>query len=83
MHRGMTKDKAIERVGKLRAICVERGATEHEAATANALADQIAARYGVDHTPKPRPPRPQVARYANSAGTDRRSPGALRFVGSA
>jgi hypothetical protein len=83
--RSVKREKAIERVDKLRAITVQRGATEHEAATASALADQIGARYGLDRAPEPKPPRspgPEVARYAMSARTDRRSPDALRFAAS-
>jgi hypothetical protein len=79
----MTRDKAIERVTKLRAVTVERGATEHEAATASALADQLGARFDLDRAPAPRPsrsPRPQVANYASSARADRRSSRSLRFV---
>ena len=81
----MTTDKVIERVTKLRAITVERGATADEAAAARALADRIAARFGLGgpREPAPRAPvarRPQVAHYAASAGTDRRSARGLRFV---
>jgi hypothetical protein len=79
----MTSDKAIERVTKLRAVTVERGATAHEAATARALADHIVARFGLDRAPTPRQqvmPRPQVAHYAASARTDRRSARSMRFV---
>ena len=75
----MTRDKAIERVGKLRHITVERGATVHEATAAAALAAQLTARYGLD-----RPARAvhdvEHERYAASARADRRSPRALRFV---
>lgn len=75
----MTRDKAIERVGKLRHITVERGATVHEATTAAALAAQLTERYGLD-----RPARAghdvEHERYATSARADRRSPRSLRFV---
>ena len=76
----MTTDQTIERVRKLRAITVERGATEHEAATAGALADRLLARLEERRAPAPRPRaiRPQVARYAVSG--DRRSSRSLRFV---
>jgi hypothetical protein len=79
----VTSDKAMQRIRKLRAVTVERGATVHEAATANALADQLAARLRLDCPPAPCAPRvarPQVAHYAASARADRRSPGSLRFV---
>jgi hypothetical protein len=80
----VTSDKASERIRKLRAVTVPRGATAHEAATASALADQLAARFGLDcGAPALRPARvarPQVAHYARSARTDRRAPGSLRFV---
>ncbi|MEA2150594.1 MAG: hypothetical protein QOD69_2424 [Solirubrobacteraceae bacterium] len=72
----MTRDGAIERVGKLREVTVARGATEHEAATATALAAQISARFGLD---RPVPAHP-AARYAKSAPADRRSSRSLRFV---
>jgi hypothetical protein len=74
----MTQDQAIARVSKLREVTVERGATEHEAATARALAAQIGERFGLD---RPVVRRPQVARYATSARADRRSSRSLRFVG--
>jgi hypothetical protein len=73
----VTRDRAIERVGKLREITVERGATQHEAATADALAIALTARYALD---MPAPSHPAVARYAASAARDRRSPQSLRFV---
>lgn len=78
----MTRDTAIERVGKLREITVARGATEHEAATATALAAQISARFGLDRPAVSRPAVlcPQVAHYARSGPTDRRSSRSLRFV---
>jgi len=44
----MTRNKAIERVGKLREVTVGRGATEHEAATARALDDLLSERFGLD-----------------------------------
>jgi hypothetical protein len=78
----MTRDKAIKRVGKLREVTVARGATEHEAATATALAAQISARFGLDHPARTRPAerRPEVASYATSGPADRRSSRSLRFV---
>lgn len=62
---------------KLREVTVERGATQHEAATASALAEQLSARFGLD---RPAAFRHQVARYSTSATTDRRSARSLRFV---
>lgn len=73
----MTKAAATERVNKLREICVERGATTHEAATAQALAARLCARYGID---RPTAAAAHVARYAASARGDRRSARSLRFV---
>jgi hypothetical protein len=79
-HRWVTRDKAIERVGKLREITVARGATVHEATTAAALAAQLTERYGLQ---RPLSAGRDVARYATSARADRRSPRSLRFVASA
>ena len=79
----MTREKAIERVGKLREVTVARGATAHEAATATALAAQLSTRFGLDRPAaivRPAVMRPQVARYARSVPTDRRSSRSLRFV---
>jgi hypothetical protein len=73
----VTRDKAIERVSKLREVTVERGATQHEAATALALAAELSARFGLD---RPARRRPEVARYTTGATADRRSPRSLRFV---
>lgn len=73
----VTQDKAIERVRRLREITVERGATLHEATTAAALAAQLTERHGLD---RPASSRHDVARYATSAGDDRRSSRSLRFV---
>lgn len=80
----MTRAKAIERVRKLREVTVQRGATEHEAATASALAAQLSARLELDGpavvVAAATVLRPQVARYAATARTDRRSSRSLRFV---
>lgn len=73
----MTRPRATERVSKLREICVERGATPHEAATAAALAAELTTRFGLD---RPVPAGRHAARYAAAATADRRSPRALRFV---
>jgi hypothetical protein len=63
-------------VRKLREITVQRGATQHEQATAHALAAQLTARLGLD---RPVARREQVVRYG-AAGVDRRSARSLRFV---
>ena len=82
----MTRQKAIERVGKLREVTVARGATAHEAATASALAAQLSERFGLDQpcgavaVAAAPMQRPQVAHYARCAGSDRRSTRSLRFV---
>jgi hypothetical protein len=73
----VTRDKAIERVSKLRQVTVERGATQQEAAIASALADQLGTRFGLH---RPAHARQHVARYATSAAADRRSARSLRFV---
>ncbi|CAN5189587.1 hypothetical protein BH20ACT16_BH20ACT16_03530 [soil metagenome] len=73
----MTRDKAIERVRKLREITVERGATAAESVTAAALAGRLVERFGLE---RPAPVRHGVARYATSARADRRSARSLRFV---
>ena len=73
----VTRDRAIDRVRKLRSVTVARGATPHEAATAAALAARLSAQFGLDG---PVAAGPQVARYATSAKADRRSPRSLRFV---
>ena len=61
---------------KLREISVQRGATEHEAASALALAAQLSERFGLD---RPVAVSERVARY-DATGRDRRSPRSLRFV---
>jgi len=73
----VTRDRAIARLSKLREITVERGATQHEAAAARALAAQLSARFGLERDVAI---RPQVVCYAKSATTDRRSPQSLRLV---
>jgi hypothetical protein len=72
----VTRQKAIERVRKLREISVQRGATPQEAATAVALAAQLSARFGLD---QPVAVSEHVARYG-ATGRDRRSARSLRFV---
>jgi hypothetical protein len=71
---GVTRDKAIERVVKLRAVTVQRGASPHEAATAAAIAARISARLAVDGAGATAAVPPL---YATG---DRRSPRSLRFV---
>jgi hypothetical protein len=73
----VTRDKAIDRVRKLRQVTVERGATQHEAATAAALAARLSTRLELD---RPVAIGPQFARYATSAKADGRSARSLRFV---
>jgi predicted Zn-dependent peptidase len=73
----VTRDKAIDRVRKLRGVTVDRGATQQEAATAAALAARLSTRFGLD---RPVAIGSQVARYATSAKADSRSPRSLRFV---
>jgi hypothetical protein len=70
----VTADKTIERVLKLRAVTVQRGASPAEAATAAALAARLSARLAVDAV---RASAPAPAPYATG---DRRSPRSLRFV---
>jgi hypothetical protein len=67
----MTDEEVIQRVAKLRAVTVQRGASPHEAATAAAIAARLSARLGRD--------RPVAATAAPAPG-DRRSPRSLRFV---
>lgn len=66
---GVTDDKVIQRVAKLRAVTVQRGASPHEAATAAAIAARLSARLGGDGPVATAP-----------APGDRRSPRSLRFV---
>ena len=71
----------MQRLAKLREVTVAHGATEHEAATAHALAEQLCERFGLERPVVVRPAVlcPRVARYA-AAPTDRRSSRSLRFV---
>lgn len=62
---------------KLRGVTVEHGATQHEAATAAALAVELSMRFGLH---RPVAIGPHVARYATSATADSRSARSLRFV---
>jgi hypothetical protein len=72
----VTREQAIERVRKLQAVTVQRGATECEAAVAAERAARLAARFGLT----PPPPSAATRAYATAARPDRRSPGSLRFV---
>ena len=72
---GVTREHAIERVGKLQAVTVARGATAAEAAVAAERAARLIARFGL------RPPPARALAYATAARTDRRSSRSLRFVG--
>jgi Protein of unknown function (DUF2786) len=70
----VTREQAIERVGKLQAVTVPRGATAAEAAAAAQRAARLVARFGL------RPPPARARAYATAGRTDRRSPRSLRFV---
>jgi Protein of unknown function (DUF2786) len=70
----MTREQAIERVGKLHAVTVARGATAAEAAVAAERAARLVARFGL----RPAPARTRA--YTTAADTDRRSSRSLRFV---
>jgi hypothetical protein len=80
----VTRDQAIERMRKLQAVTVQRGATEYEAATAAERAARLAARFGLSPALAPArahaPGRTATQTYATGARTDRRAPGSLRFV---
>jgi hypothetical protein len=80
----VTREQAIERVRKLQAVTVQRGATEHEAAVAAERAARLAARFGLAPAPSPARPhapvRTATQTYAAAARTDRRAAGSLRFV---
>jgi hypothetical protein len=71
----VTREQAIERVRKLQAVTVQRGATEPEAAVAAQHAARLIARFGLRRAPSP------AHAYAAAARTDRRSARSLRFVG--
>jgi hypothetical protein len=71
---GVTRDKTIERVSKLRAVTVQRGASPYEAATAAVIAARLSARLAVDAAGATTP-----APGLHATG-DRRSPRSLRFV---
>lgn len=76
----MTRDQAIQRVRKLQAVTIARGATEHEAAAARDRAARLIERFGlIGHAPACSA-RPAVAGYAAAARMDRRSSRSLRFV---
>jgi len=74
----VTREQAIERISKLGAVTVARGATEHEAAAARDRAARLVERFGLGAPV--RVSRPAVAGYASAARTDRRSSRSLRFV---
>jgi hypothetical protein len=78
----VTREQAMQRIRKLQAVTVQRGATPAEAAVAADRAARILARF----TPPPPPVAPArtpARAYATCARTDRRSPRSLRFVGFA
>jgi hypothetical protein len=70
----VTRDRTIERLVKLRAVTVQRGASPSEAATAAALAARLSARLAIDAA------RAAALAPAPYATGDRRSPRSLRFV---
>jgi hypothetical protein len=70
----MTREQAIERIGKLQAVTVARGATAAEAAAAAERAARLIARFGLRPTPA------RASAYATAARPDRRSSRSLRFV---
>jgi hypothetical protein len=74
----VTREQAMQRVHKLRAVTVQRGATPFEAAAAADRAARIVACFGLQQSPAPA--RASTQRYATAARTDRRSPRSLRFV---
>ncbi len=74
---GVTRDQAIDRVRKLQAVTVARGATEHEAAAAADRAARLVQRFGLGAPP---PAPPAIRGYAAAARTDRRASRSLRFV---
>jgi hypothetical protein len=67
----------MQRVQKLQAVTVQRGATPFEAAAAADRAARLVARFELG-----RPAAPARA-YAAAARTDRRSSRSMRFVGFA
>jgi hypothetical protein len=73
----VTREQAIERIGKLEAVTVARGATAAEAAAAAERAARLIARFDL------RPPPVRASAYATAGRTDRRSSRSLRFVGFA
>jgi hypothetical protein len=74
----VTREQAIERVRKLQAVTVQRGATKFEAASAAERAARLVARFGLR---QPAAPALAPARaYAAAARHDRRSSRSLRFV---
>jgi hypothetical protein len=79
----MTREQAMQRVRKLQAVTVQRGATPAEAAAAAGRATRILARFAPPPPPPLAPARTPAQAYATSARADRRSPRSLRFVGFA
>jgi hypothetical protein len=79
----VTREQAMQRVRKLQAVTVQRGATPPEAATAAERAARLVARFAVQDPPAAARPRPPAQAYATAARADRRSSRSLRFVGFA
>jgi hypothetical protein len=83
----VTRDQAMQRLHKLQAVTVRRGATPAEAAAAASRAARLVARFALHQSPPvARTAAPALAparAYATAARMDRRSPRSLRFVGFA
>jgi hypothetical protein len=74
----------MQRVDKLQAVTVQRGATPFEAAAAADRAARLVARFALRQPAAAvRGPRAPAQAYATAARTDRRSPRSMRFVGFA
>jgi hypothetical protein len=83
----MTREQAMQRLSKLQAVTVQRGATPSEAAVAADRAARLVARFALQQPAgaarAARPTRAPVQAYATAARMDRRSPRSMRFVGFA
>jgi hypothetical protein len=83
----VTSEQAMQRLHKLQAVTVQRGATRFEAAAAAERAARLVTRFALDQPAaaarRARAPRPSAQAYAAAARADRRSARSLRFVGFA
>jgi hypothetical protein len=87
----VTREQAMQRLHKLQAVTVQRGATPFEAAAAAERAARLVARFALDQPAaaaaaaarRARAPRPSAQAYATATRADRRSARSLRFVGFA